>query len=118
MPKRSSKPKGDANVTAFRVVEIATEAHLGEAGRGASFGKAVNGVDQEAEGGRGGGEDSSRREASKAQDQGKNPAAVALGRLGGIKGGKARAVSLTPKKRSEIARKAAKARWKAVADDD
>lgn len=41
----------------------------------------------------------------------KNPAAVALGRLGGIKGGKARAESLTAKKRSEIAKKAAKARW-------
>ncbi len=41
----------------------------------------------------------------------KNPAAVALGRLGGIKGGKARAESLTAKKRSEIAKKAAQARW-------
>lgn len=41
----------------------------------------------------------------------KNPAAVALGRLGGLKGGKARAKSLTPKKRSAIAKKAAKARW-------
>lgn len=41
----------------------------------------------------------------------KNPAAVALGRLGGLKGGKARAESLTPKKRSAIAKKAAKARW-------
>ncbi len=41
----------------------------------------------------------------------KNPAAVALGRLGGLKGGKARAEKLTPKKRSEIARKAASIRW-------
>jgi hypothetical protein len=41
----------------------------------------------------------------------KNPAAVALGRLGGLKGGKARAKALTAKKRSEIARKAAKKRW-------
>ena len=41
----------------------------------------------------------------------KNPAAVALGRLGGIKGGKARAASLTPKRRSQIARKAANKRW-------
>lgn len=41
----------------------------------------------------------------------KNPAAVALGRLGGMKGGKARAESLTAKKRSEIAKKAAAARW-------
>jgi hypothetical protein len=42
---------------------------------------------------------------------GKNPAAVALGRLGGLKGGKARAKKLTPKQRSDIARKAAQARY-------
>ena len=42
----------------------------------------------------------------------KNPAAVALGRLGGRKGGKARAAKLTPEQRSEIAKKAAAARWK------
>jgi len=41
----------------------------------------------------------------------KNPAAVALGRLGGLKGGKARAEKLSPKKRKEIARKAAVSRW-------
>jgi hypothetical protein len=41
----------------------------------------------------------------------KNPAAVSLGRLGGLKGGKARAEKLTAKKRSEIARKAAEKRW-------
>ena len=41
----------------------------------------------------------------------KNPAAVALGRLGGLKGGKARAAKLSPKKRSEIAKKAATTRW-------
>ncbi|MGB8992958.1 MAG: hypothetical protein WCD80_12960 [Desulfobaccales bacterium] len=41
----------------------------------------------------------------------KNPHAVALGRLGGVKGGKARAEKLTPEQRSEISRKAAKARW-------
>jgi len=45
-------------------------------------------------------------------DAGKNPAAVALGRLGGKKGGKARAAKLTPEQRSEIAKKAAAARWK------
>jgi hypothetical protein len=38
-------------------------------------------------------------------------AAAALGRLGGLKGGKARAKSLTPEKRSEIAKKAAQKRW-------
>jgi hypothetical protein len=41
----------------------------------------------------------------------KNPAAVALGRLGGLKGGAARAAALSPKKRSQIAAKAAKTRW-------
>jgi hypothetical protein len=41
----------------------------------------------------------------------KNPAAVSLGRLGGLKGGKARAAKLSPKKRAAIAKKAAKARW-------
>ncbi len=43
--------------------------------------------------------------------EGKNPAAVELGRLGGQKGGKARADKLTPEERSAIARKAAAARW-------
>lgn len=42
----------------------------------------------------------------------KNPAAVELGRLGGLKGGKARAEKLSPERRSEIAKKAAAARWK------
>lgn len=42
----------------------------------------------------------------------KNPAAVALGRLGGLKGGKARAEKLSAKTRIDIAKKAAKARWK------
>lgn len=41
----------------------------------------------------------------------KNPAAVALGRLGGLKGGKARAKKLSAKKRKAIAKKAAVARW-------
>ena len=46
-----------------------------------------------------------------ATAEGKNPAAVALGRLGGLKGGKARAKKLSKKRRSEIARKVAQARW-------
>lgn len=46
-----------------------------------------------------------------AEDK-RNPAAVALGRLGGLKGGKARAAKLSKAKRAAIARKAAKARWK------
>jgi hypothetical protein len=41
----------------------------------------------------------------------KNPAAVALGKLGGAKGGKARAAKLTPAERSAIAKRAAAARW-------
>jgi hypothetical protein len=44
-------------------------------------------------------------------DPSKNPHAVALGRLGGLKGGAARAAKLAPKKRSQIAARAAKARW-------
>ncbi|MHB1502277.1 MAG: histone H1 [Candidatus Dormibacteria bacterium] len=43
--------------------------------------------------------------------EGKNPAAVELGRLGGLKGGRARSNKLTPGERSEIARRAAAARW-------
>ncbi|MGA2589122.1 MAG: hypothetical protein ABSH32_04335 [Bryobacteraceae bacterium] len=42
---------------------------------------------------------------------GKNPAAVALGRLGGAKGGAARAAALSPTRRKAIAKKAARARW-------
>lgn len=45
-------------------------------------------------------------------NDGKNAAAVSLGRLGGLKGGKARAEALTPKRRAEIAKKAAASRWK------
>jgi hypothetical protein len=48
---------------------------------------------------------------TKAVAEGKNPAAVVLGRLGGLKGGKARANRLTAKERSKIAQKAAKIRW-------
>lgn len=44
-------------------------------------------------------------------DAGKNPAAVALGRLGGAKGGKARAAKLSPAKRKQIAKKASAKRW-------
>ena len=55
-------------------------------------------------------QDETAEETPKETD-GKNPAAVALGRLGGKKGGKARAAKLTPEQRSEIARNAARARW-------
>ena len=47
-----------------------------------------------------------------AKEDTRNPHAVALGRLGGVKGGKARADKLSPEKRKEIAQKAANARWK------
>ena len=47
----------------------------------------------------------------KAVEEGKNPAAVLLGRLGGLKGGKARAIKLSAEQRKEIAKKAAITRW-------
>ena len=51
-----------------------------------------------------------KRSSNKVIEE-KNPAAVALGRLGASKGGKARAAKLSPKRRSEIARNAVNARW-------
>jgi len=50
-------------------------------------------------------------EDEKPEQPEKNPAAVELGRRGGLKGGKARAAKMTPEQRSEIARRAAAARW-------
>jgi hypothetical protein len=55
------------------------------------------------------------RESPAFQPPAKNPAAVALGRLGGLKGGKARAAKLSKAKRTAIAKKAARARWGAAA---
>ena len=52
-----------------------------------------------------------RATGQSAPSPAKNPAAVALGRLGGLKGGKARAAALTKKQRKEIAQAAANARW-------
>lgn len=54
----------------------------------------------------------SAEQPERQADSEKNPAAVALGRLGGLKGGRARADALSKKKRAEIARLAAAARWK------
>ena len=88
MPNRSSKRKKadhDFNVVASRVVQQAT----GEA--------------QEPE---------AEPELLEPREDGKNPAAVSLGRLGGKKGGPARAAKLTAAQRSEIARRAAQARWR------
>jgi hypothetical protein len=48
----------------------------------------------------------------------KNPAAVALGRLGGLKGGRARAATLTARQRKAIAKKAATLRWAAKSEND
>lgn len=55
--------------------------------------------------------DSETIEVETIQIEGKNPNAVALGRLGGLKGGKARLTKLTPERRKEIAQKAARKRW-------
>jgi hypothetical protein len=79
--KRAARPR-DPNQRAFRIVLEAT-------------GQAPNFDPAEA----------------KPVDPAKNPHAVALGRLGGLKGGTARAEALTPRKRSQIAAKAAKVRW-------
>lgn len=57
-------------------------------------------------------ESASSDDTPKANAPVKNPAAVALGRLGGRKGGKARAAKLSAERRTEIARKAAQARWR------
>jgi hypothetical protein len=87
MAKRSSKKRDhDFAVTAFRVVQEATEEPEDE-------------------------ESSPEPEDLSPRADGKDPLAVALGRRGGKKGGKARAEKLTAEQRSEIARKAAQARW-------
>jgi hypothetical protein len=84
MRKRSSKdrPPSDPNEAAARLVRLAT-----------------------------GDEEDTEAPAAPTAAPVKNPAAVALGRLGGRVGGKARAAKLTPEQRSEIARAAAAKRW-------
>ena len=57
--------------------------------------------------------DATDEDKSEPADDGKDPAAVSLGRRGGLKGGRARAEKLTAQQRSEIARKAATTRWRA-----
>lgn len=52
------------------------------------------------------------KETPQPKDEGKDPAAVSLGRRGGLKGGKARAKALSAKRRKAIAQKAARARWR------
>ena len=80
----AKKKSSDVNVTAFEILQAVT---------GDPYDKSHNGTPK------------------KKDPPQKNPAAVALGRLGGLKGGKARSDSLTPRKRKEIAKKAALARW-------
>lgn len=75
----------DVNVTAFEILKAVTSEEPGHA--------------------------SPKPTKKKAIQPAKNPAAVALGRLGGLKGGKARARALSAKERTEIAKKAATARW-------
>jgi len=58
-------------------------------------------------------DEATRDEPLPTTDSAKDPAAVELGRRGGLKGGKARAASLTSAERSAIAKKAAAARWAA-----
>lgn len=84
MPKQSSKrrPSSDPNLSAFAAVQHVIEQ---------TEGKPATKTESAPE---------------------KNPAAVALGHLGGLKGGKARAKALTRAKRVAIAKLAAKARWK------
>ena len=55
--------------------------------------------------------DPPKKRPAKKPEHKKDPAAVALGRKGGLKGGKARAATMTPEERAESARKAARARW-------
>jgi hypothetical protein len=79
---RKKKREHDFAVTAFRVVQEAT-----------------------------GQVEPEPKQAEPELVEGKNPHAVALGRLGGLKGGKARSEKLTPEQRKTIAKKAAQARW-------
>lgn len=78
---KRSSKREDANQAAFRILQEAT------------------------------GEQPKTDPEAKPDPKGKNPAAVALGRLGGLKGGKARAASMSPAKRKAIAKKAAAKRW-------
>jgi hypothetical protein len=86
MPSRSSKPKREGRSHDFMAVARRTVEQ--------AIGEKLNGSPLD------------------DPNAGKNPAAVALGRLGGKKGGKARAAALSPAKRKAIAKKAAAARWR------
>ena len=89
---KKKKPESDVNVTAFEILQAVT----GEPADSSHNGNKKHG---------------NKKPAKKKDMPAKNPAAVALGRLGGLKGGKARAKKLTKSRRVEIAKKAAKKRW-------
>jgi hypothetical protein len=89
MPKRSRTE--DASESAYRTVQTIIERHDPDAA-------------------------AEPRPQKKLKAKRKNPAAVALGRKGGLKGGKARAAKLTAEQRSASARLAAKARWEKPQD--
>lgn len=84
MPERSSKMPRDVNQAARRVVDLLTDSDTAPA---------------------------EEEERPPKVERVKNPAAVELGRLGGRKGGKARAEGMSAEERAEAARKAAAARW-------
>ena len=84
---KKKKSFTDVNVTAFEILQTVTDE---------SFDKSHN----------------ETKPSKKKDPPAKNPAAVALGRLGGLKGGKARDKALSNKRKSEIARSAAQTRWK------
>lgn len=87
MPDRTRKSRpADSNIRAWQVVQEAT----GEKRKAGDDTAAI---------------------IEAAIREGKDPAAVLLGRKGGLKGGKARAAKLTAEERSEIARRAARSRW-------
>lgn len=79
---KKKRPSTDVNVTAFEILQAVTGEQAEEPNRN-----------------------------KKPTEPEKNPAAVALGRLGGLKGGKARAAKLSIKQRKAIAKQAAQARW-------
>ena len=83
MPKRSSKPQRPRDTN--QLAKLIVDLSVGEAEETAPL---------------------------PPDDTGKDPAAVALGRRGGLKGGAARAKALSAKRRKQIAQKAAKARWR------
>lgn len=106
MPKRSRKQFDDVNILAKRIVEETTKnpPEIKEPQERPER-KEPNQTPPERK------EPPQNPPPERKDPPEKNPAAVALGRLGGLKGGKARAKTLSAEKRKAIARKAANARW-------